>query len=363
MTKRVLIIGAYGNFGSHITKKLAAEPDIRVIVAGRSEEKCRMMADKYKTEYYVLDIEKDFPSSLQKIKPDIVIHTSGPFQGQGYDVAEACIHYGCHYIDLADGREFVANVGQLDQKAKEKGVSVITGASSVPCLTSAIIDRYMPEFRKLTAVDYGITTAQRTNTGLATTKAVLGYAGKPFKTRIGGRTQNIYGWQGTVLRKYPELGYRFLGNCDVPDLELFPQRYKDLDTIRFRAGLEIPVIHLSLWAMTWLVRLHLIKSLEPLAAALLKSSRLFDWIGSDNSAFHMEMTGVGKDDQPRTVIFYLIARSGHGPFIPSIPSIVCAKMLARGELVKAGAFPCTGVISLDQYLGAMKDLNIKSLVK
>jgi saccharopine dehydrogenase-like NADP-dependent oxidoreductase len=363
MTKRILIIGGYGNFGSHITKKLAAESDIQIIVAGRSEEKCRALADEYKTEYCVLDIEKDFPASLQKAKPDIVIHTSGPFQGQGYDVAKACIDYGCHYIDLADGREFVANIGQLDQKAKEKGLTVITGASSVPCLTSAIIDRYMPEFQKLAAVDYGITTAQRTNTGLATTKAVLGYAGKPFKTLMGGRMEDVYGWQGLTLRKYPELGYRLLGNCDVPDLELFPLRYKDLQAIRFRAGLEISLIHLSLWALTWLVRLRLIKNLEPLATALLKTSRIFDSIGSDNSAFHMEMTGTGKDDQLRTITFYLIARSGHGPFIPSIPSIVCAKMLARGELVRTGTFPCVGVISLAQYLDAMKDLDITSVVK
>jgi saccharopine dehydrogenase-like NADP-dependent oxidoreductase len=364
MTKRVLILGAYGNFGSHITKELAYEQDLQVIIAGRSEGKCRQCADRFKDApnppvYRVLDIGKNLLQALLEIKPDIVIHTSGPFQGQGYDVAEACINHGCHYIDLADGREFVANIGQLDQKAKAKGVSVITGASSVPCLTSAIIDRYMPEFQKLTSVDYGITTAQRTNTGLATTKAVLGYAGKPFKTLIQGKMQDIYGWQGIVLRKYPKLGWRLLGNCDVPDLAFFPDRYKSLETIRFRAGLEIAIIHLSLWALSWLVRLRILKSLAPMSETLLKISRLFDPIGSDSSAFHMEMSGIGKDGQPKMTTFYLIAKSGHGPFIPSIPSILCAKMLARGEINLAGAFPCIGVISLDQYLGAMKDLDIR----
>ena len=97
-----------------------------------------------------------------------------------------------------------------------------------------------------------------------------------------------------------------------------------------------------------------------MAEALLKMSRLLDPIGSDSSAFHMEMTGTGQDGKDKGLIFYLIAKSGHGPFIPSIPSIVCAKMLACGELVKTGAFPCVGIISLSQYLEAMKDLNIIS---
>lgn len=362
MTKRVLIIGAYGNFGSHITKKLVAERDIQVIVAGRSEQKCRELAYKYKTEYGVLDIERNLLASLQKIKPDIVIHTSGPFQGQGYGVAEACIEYGCHYIDLADGREFVTGISALDQQAKAKGVSIITGASSVPALTSAVIDRYLPEFQSLTSIDYGITTAQRTNTGLATTKAVLGYVGKPFKTLIHTKMQDVYGWQGMVLRKYPELGWRLLGNCDVPDLALFPERYKSIETIRFRAGLEIAVIHLGLWTLSWLVRLRILVSLAPMAEALLKASRLFDPIGSDNSAFHIEMAGTDKDGKPNTTTFYLVAQSGHGPFIPSIPSILCAKMLARGEITQTGAFPCVGVISLEQYLESMKDLAIRNFV-
>ena len=366
MTKRVLIIGAYGNFGSHITKKLAAEKDIQVIITGRSEEKCRGFAARFRDalnppEYKALDIGKDFLSSLHDIRPDIVIHTSGPFQGQGYGVAEACIEFGCHYIDLADGRDFVAQIGRLDRKAKEKGVTVISGASSVPCLTSAVIDRYLPEYQKLTMIDYGITTAQRTNTGPATTRAVLGYTGKPFKTSINGKMQDVYGWQNIALRKYPELGYRLLSNCDIPDLELFPDRYPGIETIRFRAGLEISLLHLALWKLSWLVRLRLLKSLEPLAAAMLKISRLFDGIGSDNSAFHMEMSGIDKEGKPKTAIFYLIAKSGHGPFIPSIPAILCAKMLARGDIKQTGAFPCTGIIRLEQYMEALQDLDVRPI--
>ncbi len=366
MTKRILIIGAYGNFGSHITRKLAAESDLQVVIAGRSEDKCKEFAKKFQDapnppETYVMDIDKDLASALRAVRPDIVIHTSGPFQGQGYHVAEACIDQGRHYIDLADGREFVANIGMLDAKAKARGVVVISGASSVPCLTSAIIDKYLPEFQKLEAIDYGITTAQRTNTGLATTAAVLGYAGKPFSMLIDGHAKNVYGWQDISLRRYPELGRRLLGNCDVPDLALFPQRYPDIKTIRFRAGLELAPLHFGLWLSSWLVRWGLLKSLASFADTLLKTSRWFDALGSANSAFHMEVSGAGKDGKPKTAVFYLVAKSGHGPFIPSVPAILCAKMIARGNIVNAGAMPCMGIITLDDYLGGLKDLDIKAI--
>lgn len=364
--KRILVIGGYGNFGTHITKKLTQNKDLRVIICGRLREKCAALAAQLANnpsppEFYTADIQDDTLTHLTTVKPDIVIHTSGPFQTQGYAIAEACIAFGCHYIDLADGRDFVAGIDRLDAQARAAGVAIISGASSVPTLTSAVINHYLPQFAKLKHIDYGITTAQRTNTGLATTKAVLGYCGKPFATIINGVKQNIYGWQGMALRKYPELGYRLLGNCDVPDLALFPARYPTLETIRFRAGLEISLIHISLWTLSWLVRAKLVKTLEPAADAMLRLSRLFDPIGSDRSAFHMELSGVGHDRRALQKTFYMIAGSGHGPYIPSIPSILCAEMLARGGITRTGAYACMDIITLDMYVKAMHDLDIKAV--
>lgn len=359
MKKRVLVIGGYGNFGRYITQRLSSDPALQVIVAGRSEEKCRAIAHEYNAEYCVMDINKDFPAALARGAPDIVIHTSGPFQGQGYAVAEACIAAGCHYIDLADGRDFVAGIPVLDRKAKDRGVCVISGASSVPCLTSAVVDHYLPSFQSLERIDCGIATS-RANTGLATTAAILGYVGKPFKALSGGDMQDVYGWQGMTARKYPEIGWRLLGYCDIPDLDLFPARYRDLQTQRFSAGMEMPLLHVGLWGLSWLVRVGLLRSLEPCAEFMLKAARILDPVSSGKSAFHLEMVGRGIEGHPYKKTFYLIAREGDGPLIPCIPSILCAGMLARGEIAEAGARPCMGIISLPQYMNGLSGLNIES---
>lgn len=362
MTKRILIIGGYGNFGSFITKRLARENNLQIAIAGRSLEKAQELANGVeaanKPEAIALDIHAGLIEALAAIKPDIVIHTSGPFQSQGYEVARACIAQGCHYIDLADGRAFVEGVTALDEQAKTKGVLVVSGASSVPCLTSALVDHYRPEFERLESLDYGITTAQKTNRGLATTAAILSYTGKPFQTLIDGQMRDVYGWQGLRARKYSALGWRLLGNCEVPDLALFPKRYPELKTVRFYAGLEIPFIHLTLWALSWFVRIGLIRNFEKAAPLLLKTSYLFDWLGTANSGFHMTLSGTGKDSQPKTITFDLTARSGDGPYIPCMPAILLAQKLARGEITATGAQPCVGLITLEEYLGALKGLDI-----
>ena len=52
--------------------------------------------------------------------------------------------------------------------AKAKKILLCSGASSVPGLSSAIIENYRARFSELELIDYAIATAQLTNQGLAT---------------------------------------------------------------------------------------------------------------------------------------------------------------------------------------------------
>jgi NAD(P)-dependent dehydrogenase (short-subunit alcohol dehydrogenase family) len=171
MTKRVLLVGGYGNFGTFIARRLSRESKLTLIVAGRSQSSARALAELLGVEWAQIDIFENIGDHLKRLKPDVLIHTSGPFQEQSYEVAEACIRNGVHYLDLADGREFVVNITRLNAAARAAGVLVASGASTVPGLTSAVLTKYAAEFQTLDSIDFGISTAQKTNRGLATVKA------------------------------------------------------------------------------------------------------------------------------------------------------------------------------------------------
>ncbi|MDB5708838.1 MAG: Saccharopine dehydrogenase [Sphingomonas bacterium] len=367
MTLRVLIIGGYGNFGGYIARTLATDPNIVVLIAGRSSEKARAaaasLAAANPAEGYALDIAGDLPNAFAAIRPDLVIHTSGPFQGQDHRVARTAIAAGVHYIDMADSRDFVATIGALDDAARAAGVTVVAGASSVPCLTAAFIDRYRPAFARLDSAVYGITTAQQTNTGLGTAAAVLSYVGKPFTRWSKGARRQTHGWQGLHAVRYPEIAMRLFGDCDVPDLALFPARYPELRELRFVAGHEVKLLHLGTWLLSWFVRLGLIDSLARYAPGLLKASSLFDPLGSGRSGLHMILSGTGNDGRPMTVRIFMVARQAHGPNIPCVPSIILARRIAAGERIAPGARPCLDLIDLNALLGALDDLDITTVAR
>ena len=361
---RVLVLGGYGNFGSCIAKALASDERIRLIIAGHNVAKAHAFADGLGAtngaEAVAIDIA-DPARAMAVCNPDLVIHTVGPFQGQDYRVAEAAIACGAHYCDLADARAFVCGIGALDGAAKAVGLAVIAGASSVPCLTAAFLDQATKVFASIERVDYGITAAHQTNRGLGTASAILSYVGRPFTMLRGGRMERVYGWQGLHSETYPELGHRWFGNCDIPDLDLFPGRYPGLKDMRFCAGHEIAPLHFGTWLLSWGVRLRLLPRLDRWSQPLLRASFVFDRWGQGRSGFHMRIEGKDRDGAPLTRRHWIVARSGDGPNIPCMPAILIARRLAAGDAIESGARPCLDLISLDEYLGALKGLDVAVL--
>ena len=356
---KILILGGYGNFGKRIAVALVAK-GIPVVIAGRNAEKATNLADKLGplADTACFDAYTQLSEQLPIIRPTVVINTCGPFQASDYSVAETCIAQGVHYIDLADGRDFVTGITQLDASAKQAGVRVISGASTVPCLSSAVLEHYAEAFSAVESLKFGISPGQKTERGLATTQAIMSYVGKPLAPFPSIR-KRVYGWQDIYRQHYPEIGKRWMANCDIPDLDLLPQRY-DLKHIQFSAGVELSFLHLGLWVLSWLVRLGIPLNLPKLANPLLRISNWFNRIGSADGGMHMILQGKDTEGKPHTRSWFLVAKDGHGPHIPTIPAILLAEQLANKQITEAGAMPCMGLVTLNDYLKELESYDIKT---
>ena len=357
----VLILGGYGNFGKRIAEALARH-GVDVTIAGRHREKAYAFAAQLRAagaqvQACALDAERDLESYLQSAQPAVVINTCGPFQGKDYRIAEICIQQRVHYIDLADGRDFVAGISRLDDAAKAAGVAVICGASTVPALSSAVVEHYRHEFSSLEEMAFGISPGQKAERGLATTQGILTYVGRRMK-QVPGDRKPRYGWQDIYCQRFPDIGYRWMANCDIPDLDLFPPRY-GLKKIRFSAGLESTVLHLGLFALSWLVRLGLPLGLPAHAAFLLRASDWFNWLGTADGGMFVILRGAGSDGQTHERRWFVIAKNGDGPQIPCVPAILLAKDLAEAKVVPKGAYPCVGTVDLSRYLSELSRFSVK----
>jgi saccharopine dehydrogenase-like NADP-dependent oxidoreductase len=141
---RILVIGGYGNFGARICRRLASHSDAEVVA---TERRARALAQGVRYARLDLDAES-FAADLRALQPELVIHCAGPFQGQDYRVARAAAAAGAHYLDLADGREFVTQFARaVDPAMRAAGCLAVSGASTLPALSAAVLDAGSAGFR------------------------------------------------------------------------------------------------------------------------------------------------------------------------------------------------------------------------
>jgi NAD(P)-dependent dehydrogenase (short-subunit alcohol dehydrogenase family) len=360
-----LVLGGYGNFGKRISASLSAA-GIRVIIAGRSAERARDLAAQLAgASAMAVDIrDSALAERIRSSGAHLVIHTSGPFQGQDYGVAEACIQAGVDYLDLADDRRFVTCFTVLDEAARAAGVALVSGASSVPGLSSAVVDEHLPRFSQIHTIRHAIAPGNRAERGEATVRAILSYTGRPFSRWEAGRWRTVYGWQDLRRQDFgPGIGRRWLASCDIPDLALFPERYGGVSDVVFHAGLELPLLHLGLWLMSWATRARLVDNWSRYSAAITRMSRWLEGMGSDAGAMAVSLEGVGHDGEPLALRWTLSAGSGNGPYIPTVPAVILARRFASGRRPAPGAGPCLGLFTLAEFTETVQAWDIGQRVE
>lgn len=364
--RSVVVLGGYGNFGRRVVADLVRDRDHRVIIAGRDAKQARALADEVgaPAEAVVLDTRaKNLAAELQRLGASVVVHTAGPFQGQDYAVAHACIEARAHYVDLADARAFVCGINALDDAARRNDVLVVSGASSVPALSAAVVDMLQPQFATIESIEHGITSGAKPP-GLAAMAGVLGYAGKPIRQWRDGEWRTTFGWQELTRQSYPQpLGARWLANCDVPDLELFPQRYPSARTVVFRAGVAMAASMFITSAASWLVRAGLLPSLTPFVPTLHRAALAIESFGSKCSGMHVTVRGLDLHSRPTSRTWSLLAANNHGPQVPCFPAIALARKLLRGEVTTRGAMPCMGLLTVDEILAVGRGLELTTAVQ
>jgi len=237
---------------------------------------------------------------------------------------------------------------------------VVSGASTVPGLSAAVIDAYAPQFSVLHTVSTIISPGNSFDPGLATTRSILSTLGRPFssETTAPGAGARMHGWQNLHRRILPGLGARWLGACETPDLDLLPQRHPGLRRVEVYAALEVAAFHLGLWALSWLVRGRLVHEPERLAAPLLRAKHALRFLGSDVGGMVVTLEGKGRDGARRRTDWHLVARGGHGPYVPAMASVILAKALLAGTLKVRGAIPCLGLFTLQDFLSEIADLDM-----
>jgi short subunit dehydrogenase-like uncharacterized protein len=87
LTKRVMVIGGYGVFGSRLVLQLLRTARLEVVVAGRDQAKLNAFCSQFGATPCRLDRDSDaeLDRALRELSPGLIVDADGPFQMYGAD--------------------------------------------------------------------------------------------------------------------------------------------------------------------------------------------------------------------------------------------------------------------------------------
>ncbi|MHC2216643.1 SDR family oxidoreductase [Rhizobium leguminosarum] len=383
----LLIIGGYGTFGGRLARLLGDQPRLRLLVAGRSLEKADDFVADLRTpkdgaeglgsnnlgamvQAVAFDRDGDLTEQLTRLRPDLVVDASGPFQTFGkdaYKVVEACIGLDIDYADIADSTGFVAGIGGLDAAARAKGTFALSGLSSLPALSFAALDAMAPHFSRIDSVAAGIAPSAHVRIGLNVIKAIATYAGKKVTVLREGRLAAGRGLIDAMRVTVAPPGVAPLRSrkfllVDAPDLALLPARAAGLQSSFTGVGTEPQPLQHLLSLAARLVRLRLLPSLLPFARLLQGASHRFA-IGEHRGGMFVRVGGLDHAGKQLTSGWHLIAEGDDGPFIPIIGVDALVRRLLTGVRPEKGARPAAGELRLEDFEAAFRRFQITSGIR
>ncbi|MBU2150702.1 MAG: DUF4166 domain-containing protein [Alphaproteobacteria bacterium] len=355
------MVGATGAFGARLAHLLAAW-DVDLVLAARRVGPLNALAAQLEGPAHIeiAPLDRDSPD-LAALRPWAVVDAAGPFQSSDLRLAQAAIAAGAHYVDIADGRDFVAAFPDaLDGAARAAGVLAVTGASSTPALSSAALDHLTAGWQAVEAARVTISPGARAPRGRSVILAILSYVGRPVRVFADGGWTARPGWSGLRRVYIPGLGRRWASLCETPDLDMIPQRFAVRREGLFLAGLELGWMHIGLWLLSWPVRWGLLRDLRPLAEPLRAAAGVAAVFGSDRGGMAVEAEGQGADGAPRRARWSLAAEEGAGPNVSVAAAAAVLRGLMDGRIMARGAQACVGVLDLSEILRELSHLPIRT---
>lgn len=340
--------------GRRAARELVRFPEVRrVTVAARDGNKAAAVAAAVgpSAEGLALDA-RDRRALVEAMKGhDVVAGALGPFYLYEAPVAEAAIEAGVPYVSICDDADAAQAVLELDEAARARGVTVLTGAGWTPGLTNVLVCKGARLLDTVREAHIAWAASVTDSEGFAVVLHTLHMLTGKVPTFADGRTQMVPAGSGRKVVDFPPpMGKVAVYHVGHPEPVTLPRFMPQLEAVTLRGGLTEGYLQ-ALAGL--LVRLGLTATpaaRERLGRLLRPVPRLQRMTGLSRplSAAHVEVRGM-KGGRPARVELAAVGRMAD---LTAIPLAVAAVMIGRGEVRRRGVIApeAEGGLDPDRFL-------------
>lgn len=357
------MLGATGAMGRRAAQALARSPEVsELTLTGRNEEQVRALAAELggPSRGVALDVI-DHNTLVATLKGHhVAAGAIGPYYLWEIPIAKAAIEAGVPYVSVCDDHDAAQQVLKLDEAAKKRGVTVLTGAGWTPGLTNILAKKGTAILDEARKVHIAWAGALADADGTASILHALHIFTGKVPSFIGGKHLEVQAGSAAEIVTFPKpIGPVKVYNTGHPEPVTIPRFIEGLEEVTLRGGLtEGLVTRLALiltragLTRTPRARERLFRVMQPMLPLLKKIS------GPSRplSAAHVAVHGL-KDGKPARIE---LATVGRMQDLTALPQVVASLMVGRGEVHRPGVIApeAPGGPDPDRFLSELKDLGI-----
>jgi saccharopine dehydrogenase-like protein len=217
--RTTIVFGGYGTFGRQVCRELA-KGGAPLLVAGRNRGRAEAFAEELGLPRQARVADVRDAGACRRVLPreGVAVCCAGPFSRMSDALLRACHEAGCHYVDIAEDRAYIATVRSWAGRFRERGLCAVFGASSLPGLSSALALLARegadsdPQRVRVTLL-----IGNRNPKGGAAVRTVVDRLGRPIQTPHG-MLRSFHG--GEVVTLPAPFGRRAAFNFESADYDL-----------------------------------------------------------------------------------------------------------------------------------------------
>ena len=360
---KVLVVGGTGGMGQGAARDLIKQEQITKVILGdinidldRVQDKLKA-SDKISLSKIDVNDHQGLVGSIREV--DVVVNCAGPFYKTAVAVARAAVEAKVNYIDICDDYEAteILFASDIDQAAKEAGITVLTGMGSDPGTNNVLVKWYADHLDRVDEISLFWVVSIAELAGAAWDHSLHMTIGK-IPQYLDGQLVHVEGGTGVETAQFLEP----LGICQVryvghPQPLTIPRYIKGLKKVEIKGAL------IPLWVD------ELIKeqketgflSKEQVDVRGIKVTpydltlRLWDTIpqGRDNGPQSSGLKVIVKGERDGKRVTYTADMAGRMRPGTGLPASIAALMMEAGDVTVKGVVAPEGCIDPDKFLAAL----------
>jgi len=296
----------------------------------------------------------DHEALVAAIEPhDVAASAVGPFYAFERKCAAAAIEAGRHYVSLCDDYDAAQAVYELDEAARERDVSVLTGLGWTPGISNVLARKAADQLDEVEEINVAWGSSASDSEGFAVILHTLHIFSGTVPSFQDGELLQVPAGSGKERVLFPQP----LGECNVfhlghPEPVTLPLTYPRARTVTLKGGLSEDMLN-SLAILV--ARLHLSNThgkrvaVAKLLKALLPVLGRIGKPAEPCSGVRVDVKGV-KDGDPTRITY---GAADNMDRLTGLPLAIGALMLGRGEITGRGVLAPEACIPPDPFIAEL----------